>query len=523
LQAFWYVLRIQNMKQFRHHFKTFFMSLLLALLVVGSAAPLVLAAGPPTIATPAGLSISQLKITGDEFVVLTNNTANTISNLSSYWLYAFNNVNPLATGVSSSSEQLPTASLGAGQAILLSSNGMATCGAVVAGKLSISLGDSSGFLQLVQMGMSASGVTQNSVDSVSWSSGTTGIIASVPSNTKDPNALYYRYQTAGSSPTYGWQLADLDTATACKYNVTVGTTSTPVTTVNGLTGGIATPPVTIEELDDTGVSTTDGSTDASGGLPVSDIGLLAPVVNELLPNPASPQTDTSDEFIELYNPNDTAFDLTGFSLQVGSSGSAITHTYAFPSGTKLSGNSFVAYKSLVTKLSMSNTGGQVWLVDSFGNVVGQTAPYVSAKDGQVWALANGSWYWSTTPTPNAVNKMTAVVAKKAAAAPKTSTKTVTKAKTTTQKAKKAAATTKKKKATTKLAKTSSGTADVAAVAPRPIHNKVLVVVAMIAVLYGAYEYRHDIANTFHRLRTHRKNSVEPGEEVEGRRSHRASQ
>jgi hypothetical protein len=511
------VLRIRIMKQIIHFIQTLMIMLAFTLWLFNGIGLHAYAATPPAMIAPAGLSISQLKVTGDEFIVLTNNTGATISNLSSYWLYTFNNVNPLAAGVSSSSQQLPTTSLGAGQTILLSSNGMATCGAAAAGKLSVSLGDSTGFLQLVQMGMSANNVIQTSVDSVSWSSGASGTVTGVPSNSKDPNALYYRYQIAtGATPTtlntpaYSWELADLDNNTACKYNVTIGTANAPIITMpNGLNGNTSVPPVTIEALQDTGVSSTDDGS-PSVGIPANDIGLLAPVINELLPNPASPQSDTTDEFIELYNPNDASFDLTGFSIQVGSAGNATTHVYAFPTRSILKGKTFMAYASAITKLSLSNNAGQAWLLDGFGNVVGQSAPYSTAKEGQSWALANGSWYWSTTPTPNAVNRMTAP-AKKVAS--KSTPKAITK-----PTAKKMSTATPKNKKTTPSKASTGRTTDVAAVSPRPIHNTVLVAVAMLAVLYGAYEYRHDIANAFYRLRTNRTNRRGAREKVERGRS-----
>src|SRR5690242_11138380 len=100
------------------------------------------AASPPTIAGPSGLALIEIKITGTEFVMLQNNSGAIIPDLSKYWLDDFNNVNPVAAGVSSSSQQLPPASLAAGQTVLLNSNGGSTCGAAVTAKLSVSLTDS---------------------------------------------------------------------------------------------------------------------------------------------------------------------------------------------------------------------------------------------------------------------------------------------------------------------------------------------------------------------------------------------
>src|SRR5579862_4689776 len=77
---------------------------------------------PPVPAVPPTLALSEIKITGDEFIVLRNNSGQDINDLSNYWLDDFNNNQPLASGVSRSSQQLPAVKLGRNQTILLSSN-----------------------------------------------------------------------------------------------------------------------------------------------------------------------------------------------------------------------------------------------------------------------------------------------------------------------------------------------------------------------------------------------------------------
>ncbi len=182
-------------------------------MLMGSISPRVLAAVPPTLATPAGLSLAEIKITGNEFLMLQNNGA-AISDLSRYWLYNFNGTNPLTAGVSSSTQQLPATSLAPGQTILLSANGGATCGAAVTGKLSLSLTDSGGFLEVVQTSLSGNTLVQTAGDAVSWSSSVNsaaGMITNVPSSTSAPNGAYYRYQNSASSPLFLWQGAPVVT------------------------------------------------------------------------------------------------------------------------------------------------------------------------------------------------------------------------------------------------------------------------------------------------------------------------
>lgn len=432
------------------------------------------AAAPPALATPNALSFAEIKVTGDEFLVLQNNTGNTIADLSGYWLQDFNNVNPLGAGVSNSSQQLPAVGLDAGQTLLLSSAAQQTCGASVSGRLSVSLTDSGGFLELVQMGQDANGaVTQTPGDVVSWSSGASGSIQNVPSSSKDPKAAWYRYQNGNSYP---WQAADLDSGNACQLDV-VAQSGSPAQPVSSLAKAATSPPATIVSL------ASGGSGAAPTTMPASDLGLLAPQLSELLPNPSGTGTDNTDEFVELYNPNDKAFDLSGFTLQVGTT---TTHSYVFPAGTTLAAKSFKAFYSSDTGLSMSNSGGQAVLLDPLGTQIGQTDVYGSAKDGDTWAIAKGKWYWTTTPTPGKANVINQPSGSKSSSKKSSN-----------------------RKGTVKGANTTSGSGsgttgsaqDVSQLTP--IHPWTLALVAFFALLYGAYEYRVDLRNRFLQFRANR--------------------
>lgn len=443
---------------------------------------------PPAMAAPAGLSFTELKMTGDEFVVLQNNSGEDITDLSNYWLEDFNNVNPLTAGASNSSQQLPAVALGNGQTLLLSAATMPTCGAAVAGHLSVNLTDSGGFLELVRMVQNADGaVTQTPGDVVSWSSSASGIIQNVPGNSKDPKAVYYRYQNGTG---YAWQLADQDPHTACQLNVAVSTGDTPQPLVATLGQAAASPPAVIINLA-SDASASGAADTAAPTLPTADLGLLAPQITELMPNPNGTGTDGSDEFIELYNPNTVVFDLTGFTLRVGN---AAFHTYTFPAGVTIGGKSFEAFYSSDTDLSMSNSGGQAVLLDPFGNTIGQSDAYGTAKDGQAWALANNTWYWTTRPTPGTTN-----VINQAANGTKVTAATITKAKTTSRASSvKGAATTKP---AVKAPVSTSNAQDAALTTP--IHPWTLALVAVAALLYGAYEYRVDLRNRVAQFRADR--------------------
>lgn len=236
-----------------------------------------------------------------------------------------------------------------------------------------------------------------------------------------------------------------------------------------------------------------------------NVGLTPPVITELLPNPAAPAKDETDEYIELYNPNNSAFNLTGYSLQAGLS---TLKEFTFTEDELVPAESYRTFLVTETRLSLTNTGSQVRLSAPDGTELDKTDPYTAAEEGAAWALVQGIWQWSTTPTAGQENVLTALAAgttAKAAskAAPKTAAKkaAATKAKGTTKtKAAKAKKTTKKKAAKPKTA----AVAQTSQKPPRaPIHTGVLVAVVGIAVLYAAYEYRTDIANRFYRLRGNR--------------------
>ncbi|MET0779393.1 MAG: lamin tail domain-containing protein [Candidatus Saccharimonadales bacterium] len=235
--------------------------------------------------------------------------------------------------------------------------------------------------------------------------------------------------------------------------------------------------------------------------PPASPSLLAPTITELLPNPASPHTDSADEFIELYNPNDAVLDVSSFVLEVGLT---TKHRYTLPAGTILAPKSWTPFYSAVTGLSMANDGGQALLYDATGLIIATADAYGTAPDGQAWMYDGSTWRWTTTPTPAAQNVATAPLPPQK----KTSTTTATVKKTTAVKAATTAKTTKPATAKTpKAAKpaktTSTAFTPVAAAARNPLHTGVLAAVGIFAISYGAYEYRSDIANKFHRLRNYR--------------------
>lgn len=258
------------------------------------------------------------------------------------------------------------------------------------------------------------------------------------------------------------------------------------------------------------IDSTEGGDTQGDQVLVDNTGLVPPIITELLPNPASPALDSTDEYIEVYNPNDEPYQLTGSTLEVGTS---TLHDFKISGDLVIPANSYMVFYSESTRLSLTNSGGQARLLDSTGQIISETQAYSAAIEGETWSLSGGVWQWTTTPTPGEPNTITSApekistTAAKAAAAKTAATKVkgtnTTKSKAAPKvKTAKAKTTKTKKPAKTKIAFASN----VSETQPRAqVHTGVLVVVAGLALLYGAYEYRHDFANRIHQLRGHRTN------------------
>ncbi|HSX43845.1 MAG TPA: lamin tail domain-containing protein [Candidatus Saccharimonadales bacterium] len=211
---------------------------------------------------------------------------------------------------------------------------------------------------------------------------------------------------------------------------------------------------------------------------------------ELLPNPASPETDEEDEFVELYNAGDQAVDLSGYKIEAGST---YAYSYVIPSGS-IEPHEYRVFSSGNSPLTLANSAGQAHLVDPNGQIISTTDPYKDAPEGQAWALIDGAWVWTATPTPATTNIYVAPPLVTAAA------KTTKKA---TAKTKAKAKTPAVKKTSAKAAKKSSGQASGGEEEQAPLHMTILVGVGVSALLYAAYEYRQDVANTLSKLRRNR--------------------
>ena len=449
--------------------------LLIGLLLVGGSMPVKAeTSGAPS------LVISQLKITSTSGQFITvYNTSNQTLDMSRYQLEYFNSYD-LTKATSSRLISLAGA-LPPHSYYMINDGTIKLCNQVTIDSVSLGYSSTAGLVEVLAVNQSRVGgsALPSIEDYVSWSKTAVTGAQTLPSSS-DGFLVRQPRDSSGAPavPAAGagtWQAVLPAADDSCRYTFTGALSELP---------SIDTPLLQAAEP----AATIIGYAAESPLLnPAANVGLMKPLITELLPNPAGSGNDETDEYIELYNPNDAPFDLSGYTLRAGT---GVTHSYVFSKGASLAPKSFVAYASSATSLSLSNSGGQVSLIDAAGTVQASTLPYASAKDGQAWALADGKWLWTARPTPGAANIIILPATNGRQSAGKTKA-----AKSGGNV--KAAYTAKTKAGSSKNASTSlSPTA-----APvTPIHTRTLAIVAGLALLYAAYEYRSDLANRVYQSR-----------------------
>jgi hypothetical protein len=450
--------------------------LLTSLLMVGGSS----LAGAETSGAPS-LVISQLKITSSngQFVTLYNASSLTLD-MSKYQLEYFNSYD--LTKATSSRLIALTGSLPPHSYYMINDSTMALCYQLTVDSVSLGFSSTAGLVEVLSFTQNSPGasVVPGLEDYVGWSKTAASGAQTLPSSS---NAFLQRrpldnsgdpvVTAAGSGK---WQSVQPDSNNPCRLLIVGGASNGQVSS------SISTPLLPATEPLATIMTDTDSTVQVLSG---ANNGLMKPVITEILPNPSGSGNDATDEYIEIYNPNTTAFDLGGYQLRAGTT---TQHSYAFSPGTTLPSHSFSTFYSNQTGLSLSNSGGQAALLEPSGLVITMSDVYGSAKDGQAWALANGKWYWTTTLTPGSANIIMQPPTAKSSKSSSTSKKTAGSVKAA-----------KTKKAAAKGSSTAASFPSASA-PTTPIHARTLALVGSLALLYAAYEYRADFGNRIYQLR-----------------------
>gem|GEM_PF-6229190 len=130
--------------------------------------------------------------------------------------------------------------------------------------------------------------------------------------------------------------------------------------------------------------------------------VLGIAISEVYPEPAN----SDAEFIELLNTSDQPVKLDGFKVADKSNSYEISNKILAP-------HDFYVLKKSKTKIALNNFGSEtVTLADASGVIVVQIT-YEDAPKAQSYnLLEDGTYAWSTVPTPGAVNKIVTPVLQK---------------------------------------------------------------------------------------------------------------
>ncbi len=430
-----------------------------------------------TATVPSGtILIGQIKITSSngQFISLYNNTASDID-MSTVQLVYYNYYDLMSTKLTSSRYIPLSGKLAPRSYYMVSDGALMICYKMTVNAVSLGFSTTAGTVQVTQNGPT------NILDTVSWSKTAVTTPIGVQTLPTITNGFLQRAWLASIAKTVNdpWTSVAPTTIDGCDLQTQLAASLTPTAPMATAAPQKVTAITPVAEV-----------------ITNNNLGLVAPEITELLPNPGAPQSDDADEFIELYNPNDATFSLVNYRLEAGMS---YSRGYTFKTGS-LQPKSYTAFKITDTNLQLSNAEGQTRLLNPEGTTISETPAYESAPDGESWSIIGDNWQWTDVPTPNAVNLPSTIVPAKVVAA------TTSKAAKTTKTTKPTAAKKTAGKVAAASIKTASGGSGAAQLDDAaPLHPLVLAGVGAAAVAYALYEYRKDMANRIFQLRSYFKN------------------
>lgn len=120
-----------------------------------------------------------------------------------------------------------------------------------------------------------------------------------------------------------------------------------------------------------------------------------PIFSEALPNPEG--MDSTEEWIELYNPYAENLNLDGLKIDDSEGGSS-----AYSLSGNMSAKTYLIISIEDSKISLNNSVDSVRLLGVNGEVLWEVT-YENPKEGESYALINGSYEWTNSLTPNGPN------------------------------------------------------------------------------------------------------------------------
>lgn len=117
-------------------------------------------------------------------------------------------------------------------------------------------------------------------------------------------------------------------------------------------------------------------------------------LSELLPDPEG--SDVTDEWIELHNAGNTTIDVYGWQV------ADTSKTYTISESTNVAANGYIVLPVIDTGISLNNSGDTISLYDPASDIMDEVT-YADSDSGSAYARSNGTWNWTTSPTPGESN------------------------------------------------------------------------------------------------------------------------
>ncbi|HBG81746.1 TPA: hypothetical protein DDW69_02780 [candidate division CPR2 bacterium] len=189
------------------------------------------------------------------------------------------------------------------------------------------------------------------------------------------------------------------------------------------------------------------------------------LINEVYPDPLSTESESKDEWVELFNPNNFEVDISGWSLE-DKRGSV--NKFIMQPQTKISPNGYLVLNNSLTKIALNNDGDELILRNTAGSEISSSPDYGDTESGLSFAFFDESWVWTKKVTKGSINIKEEVTEKEASldAAVSSTSKKTTSTKQTKPKTS-ASSTSSKAKKTSTSSKSTSKKAEVLGASTEP--------------------------------------------------------